>query len=417
MTVTNTGASSTHEEAWHAIKWCFVESHVKRLQMRIAKATQEKRYGKVRALQWLLTHSYSAKLLAVRRVTSNKGAKTPGVDGIIWNTAKRKSEAVKELQRRGYRAQPLRRVYIPKKKGQRRALGIPTLRDRAMQALHLLALEPVAEITADPNSYGFRTERSTQDAIEYCFMTLSRRNCAEWILEADIQSCFDHISHEWLQTHVVTDRRVLQQWLKAGYLEKQQFFFTEEGTPQGGIISPTLANIVLDGLERTVKAASIKKEKVNITRYADDFIVTGASPEVLERLKGVIELFLAERGLKLSAKKTKITSVYQGFDFLGFNVKKHKNFALLIKPAKASIKKIRAIVREVTRRNVGIPTVGLIRQLNPKLQGWANYYRYVIASRAFAAIDHEVFTAVWRWARHRHPKKNATWIRAYYFRQ
>ena len=177
--------------------YCLVESHVKRLQMRIAKATQEKRYGKVRALQWLLTHSHSAKVLAIRRVTSNKGANTPDVDGIIWNTAKQKCEAIKELQRRGYRAQPLRRVYIPKKKGQRRALGIPTLRDRAMQALYLLALEPVAEINADPHSYGFSAERSTQDAIEHCFMTLSRRNCVT----------FNHISHEWLKTHVVIDRR------------------------------------------------------------------------------------------------------------------------------------------------------------------------------------------------------------------
>jgi RNA-directed DNA polymerase len=284
-----------------------------------------------------------------------------------------------------------------------------------MQALHLLALEPVAEITADPNSYGFRPERSTQDALQQCFCVLARKNCAEWVLEADIQSCFDQISHEWLLTHVVMDRQILQQWLKSGYLEKQQFFSTKEGTPQGGVISPTLANIALNGLERVIKAAAGKRDKVNIIRYADDFIVTGISCEVLVRMKLVIESFLAERGLKLSEKKTSITSIYDGFDFLGFNVRKYGK-KLLTKPTKNGIKQICQTIREVTRRNVATPTVNLIRQLNPKLRGWGNYYRHVVSSRAFAKIDHEVFKAVWAWAKRRHPKKSSTWIRSHYFR-
>jgi RNA-directed DNA polymerase len=413
----STGAPSSNAESWQEIDWRHADAMVKRLQMRIAKATQEKRYGKVKALQWLLTHSYNAKVLAVKRVATNKGAKTPGVDGVKWITSKQKFDAISELDRKGYRAEPLRRIYIPKKNGKRRPLGIPTMKDRAMQALHLLALEPVAEITADTNSYGFRPKRSTQDAMEQCFCALSRKVSSEWVLEADIKSCFDQISHEWLLSNVVTDRKILQQWLKAGYLEKQQFFFTEEGTPQGGIISPTLANIALNGLEETVKSLFVKRQKVNVIRYADDFIITGATPVILEQVKSIVTTFLKERGLELSKEKTVITSIYKGFNFLGFNFQKHSNRALLIKPAKDNIKKLRATIRETTKRNVATPTADLIKQLNPKLRGWANYYCHVVSSRAFSAIDQEVFRSVWKWARHRHPKKSATWIKNQYFRQ
>jgi RNA-directed DNA polymerase len=411
-----TGASPSNAQTWKEIKWDQVEAEVKRLQMRIAKATQEKRFGKVKALQWLLTHSYSAKRLAVRRVTANKGAKTPGVDGVIWSTSKQKLEAINDLYRRGYRAEPLRRIYIPKKNGKQRPLGIPTMKDRAMQALYLLSLEPVAEIMADQNSYGFRPERSTQDAMEQCFCALSRKVAAEWILEADIKSCFDQISHDWLLSNVVIDRQVLQQWLKAGYLENQRLFSTKEGTPQGGIISPTLANIALNGIEKIVKAKFVKSQKVNLIRYADDFIVTGATPEILEQVKSIVTSFLAERGLQLSNEKTRITSIHQGFDFLGFNFRKY-NQILLIKPAKDSIKKVRATIREVTKRSGATTTVNLIKQLNSKLRGWANYFCHVVSSRAFAAVDSEVFHSVWQWAMRRHPHKNAAWIRIKYFRQ
>lgn len=410
------GAPSNKQQKWKDLNWPHIEAQVKRLQMRIAKATREKRFGKVKALQWVLTHSHYAKLLAVKRVTSNRGAKTPGVDGEIWSTGKKKVETTLMLRRRGYQAQPLRRIYIPKKSGAQRPLGIPTMKDRAMQALHLLGLEPVAEITADPNSYGFRPNRSTQDAIEQCFCVLSRRNCAQWILEADVRSCFDRISHEWLINHVVMDTQILKQWLRAGFLEKQQWYPTEQGAPQGGIASPTLANIAFNGLEAAIKAAAGKREKVNIVRYADDFIVTGASHEALERLKPVIQSFLDKRGLELSPEKTKITSIYAGFDFLGFNVRKYHR-KLLIKPSKSSIKKIHATIREVARKSVSISTINFIKQLNPKLRGWGNYYRHVVSSRAFAAVDNEVFHAVWKWAKRRHPRKSSAWIRHRYFHQ
>ena len=244
------GASFHGVTDWHDIDWQSVSHNVRRLQARIVKATKEKRWGKVKALQRLLTHSFSGKALAVRRVTENQGKHTPGVDQITWNTPQKKLNAIYSLRQRHYRPQPLRRIYIPKKNGKQRPLGIPVMRCRAMQALYLLALDPVAETTADQNSYGFRPHRSTADAIEQCFCALGKQKSAQWILEGDIAGCFDAISHEWLLTHIPMEKAMLKKWLKAGYLEQSILYPTEAGTPQGGIISPVLANMTLDGLER-----------------------------------------------------------------------------------------------------------------------------------------------------------------------
>ena len=247
-------ASSGEAEAlWGHLRWQECERKVRRLQARIVNATREGRWGKVKALQRLLTHSFYGRALAVKRVTENKGRNTPGVDGAIWSTPASKHKAIDTLRRRGYQPQPLRRVHIPKANGKTRPLGIPAMKDRAMQALHLLALEPVAETTADLNSYGFRPERCTADAIAQCFVALAQEDCAAWVLEGDIRGCFDNISHEWMLNHVPTDTKVLRQWLKAGFVENRTLFPTEAGTPQGGIISPTLANLTLDGLERLLK--------------------------------------------------------------------------------------------------------------------------------------------------------------------
>lgn len=409
-----TGASSTGAR-WNFIDWELISSQVNRLQMRIAKATRENHYGKVKVLQWLLTHSYAAKLLAVKRVTSSPGAKTPGVDGVTWKTEEKKLSGATLLKQRGYQAEPARRVYIPKKNGKQRPLGIPTLSDRAMQALYLLALEPIAETTADGNSYGFRPHRSCHDAIAQCFLSLCRKTSAAWVLEADIRGCFDNISHEWLMKHIPLDKRMLQQWLKAGHLEAGKYHSTTSGTPQGGVLSPALSNMVLDGLETKIALATGPRDKVNYIRYADDFVVTGVSREILEtKVLPVVVTFLKERGLELSEEKTKITSIKEGFDFLGFTLRKREK-KLIITPSKGSVTSFLKQLRETIKIHAAASTADLLWKLNSKLRGWSNYYRHVCAKATFTSVDYVLTSKLWRWAKRRHPNKGATWLQAKYF--
>jgi RNA-directed DNA polymerase len=409
------GAPSTRRIQWKAIIWSTVEYEVRRLQLRIAKAIKIGRYAKARALQWLLSHSFYSKLLAVRRVTQNTGKRTPGVDGVVWKTDTQKINAVYALKSKGYKAQPLRRIYIPKKNGKLRGLGIPTKPDRAQQALHLLGLIPIAEILSDENSYGFRPKRSTHDAIAQCFNLLSRKISPQWVLEGDIKACFDKISHEWLEKHVMMDRTVLKQWLKAGYMEGDIFNATEEGTPQGGIASPTLANIALDGLEKLVQQSVGNGESVHFVRYADDFICTAKSKETLEiKVQPAIINFLKERGLELSLEKTKITHITDGFDFLGFNVRKYDG-KLLIKPSASSVKKFTESLRETIQKGGNLPTASLIGKLNSKIRGWTNYYRGCVAKEIFSDIDKVIFETIWKMLKRKHSNKSASWIRNKYF--
>jgi RNA-directed DNA polymerase len=414
------GASSPTIVDWHAIDWRAVNENVRRLQARIVKATQAGRWGKVKALQRLLTHSFSGKALAVRRVTENQGKHTPGVDQVTWNTPQKKAMAVQTLRQKGYQPQPLRRAYIPKQNGKLRPLGIPTMKDRAMQAQYLLALDPLAETTADPNSYGFRKKRSTADAIEQCFKLLCRQDSAQWILEGDIQSCFDRISHEWLLTHIPTDKVILPKWLKAGFMEQGYLHPTDAGTPQGGIISPVLANLALDGLEQELTKKFSKpvagiNTKVHLVRYADDFIITGASQELLEReVKPLVETFLHQRGLALSNEKTRITHIEQGFDFLGQNVRKYKG-TLLIKPAQKNVKAFLAKVRGIIKGHPTATAGNLIAQLNPVIRGWTNYHRHVVSARTFSDVKDAIFHALWQWAKRRHPNKGKRWVKRKYF--
>ncbi len=383
--------------------------------MRIAKATQAGQQRKAQALQWVLTHSRSAKLLAVYRVTTNRGAKTPGVDNVRWRTDKQKLQAAFNLKRHGYKPKPLRRHYIPKPNGKLRPLSIPTMHDRAMQALYALALAPIAETLADRYSYGFREGRCCADALERCFNILARRICAQWILEGDIRACFDEISHEWLLQHVPMDKQMLRAWLKAGYWEKEQLFPTNAGTPQGGLISPLLANLTLDGMERAVKAVTKQGDKVNFVRYADDFVVTGANRELLEqKVKPALTAFLKERGLELSEQKTVITHIHQGFDFLGHTVRKFGD-KLLTTPAKSSVQGLRDKIRLRIKSALALSQETLLGQLNPLIRGWANYYRHGAAKRTFDKLDGFVFRQLWRWTKKRHPDKSATWKQRKYF--
>ena len=364
-TAMRAGALVDDAKKWKSIDWKHARRQVRRLQVRIAKAVKEQRWNRVRALQYLLTRSFYAKLLAVKRVTSNKGKKTPGIDGVLWQGARAKWRAVFSLRRRGYKPQPLRRIYIPKKNGKKRPLSIPTMYDRAMQALYKLSLAPVAETTADRNSYGFREGRSCADAIQAAFNALSKPNSATWVLEGDIK---------------------------------------------GGIISPMLSNMTLDGLEQAVRCAVPRRSRVNFVRYADDFIITGKSRRLLERqIRPAVEDFLADRGLTLSKEKTVITYIKKGFTFLGQTFRKHGR-VLHITP---SVEGVLALIRKVgtlIRKHVSVPMPVLIKKLNETLRGWGNYHRHVVASGAFGRIDTYVFEQLWRMVRRRHQNKSKGWL-------
>jgi RNA-directed DNA polymerase len=417
------GAAPDVVSDWHSIDWKRVWRNVRRLQARIVKATQEGRWHKVRVLVYLLTHSFSGRAAAIVRVTTNRGATTPGVDGDSWHTPELKAAAFSKLRRHGYQPQPLRRVYIPKSSdpSKLRPLGIPTLTDRAMQALYLLGLDPIVETTADGNSYGFRTGRCCADALDQCHKLLRNNHSAGWVLEGDIKSCFDRISHDWLLTHIPMDKVVLRNWLHAGYLEKDAFVATTAGTPQGGIISPALANRTLDGLEAVLHKrfgthGPKRRCKVHLVRYADDFIITGTSKELLrDEVQPLVAHFLKERGLELSHEKTSITHSDDGFDFLGQNVRRFGT-KLLLKPSRKNVRSFLVGITEVIQNEGGYRSAGdLIECLNPKIRGWAMYHRHASSGRTFARVDDVIFRTLWHWARRRHRGKSARWVKNQYF--
>jgi RNA-directed DNA polymerase len=401
---------------WDKIDWNKVKQSVISIQRRIVKALKNKRFNKVKALQWILTNSFHAKLLAVKRVTSNKGGKTAGIDHVVWKTSQAKEKAVITLNKGRYKAYPLKRKLIPKKNGKMRTLGIPIMYDRAMQALFKMAIEPVAEALADPNSYGFRAKRQCADAIEHCYNILKWKSSAAWIFEADILACFDEISQKWVLKNIPLPKPILRQWLKAGYIDKNNWFPTDKGTPQGGIISPIIANMVLDGMQELIEKNFNKRAKVRIVRYADDFIITAISKEILlYRVKPLIDNFLKERGLELSAEKTKITHINEGFDFLGQNLKKYGG-KLLTKPSKKSIKSIYRKIRQIVKSRPTAPAISIIATLNPIIRGWANYHHHIVSKRVFNHLDNLVFRLLWNWAKRRHPNKPKRWIKKKYFK-
>ncbi|MEJ7737156.1 MAG: group II intron reverse transcriptase/maturase [Chitinophagaceae bacterium] len=430
----NMDAVPTDGAKWNSIDWNHAHRMVMRLQVRIAKATREGCWRKVKALQWLLTHSYAAKLLAVKKITTNRGKRTPGVDGVLLKTPEDKAAMANSLMRCGYTPSPLKRIYIPKSNGKKdRPLGIPTMLDRGMQALHTLALLPMSETLADWNSYGFRPERCTADAIEALFKRLCRKDAPQWILEGDIKGCFDNISHEWMLKNICTDTTVLRKWLNAGYMEKAELFPTHKGTPQGGIASPTLANLVLDGIENllgkkfnSLNRYGLRRQAspfgIHFVRYADDFVITGNSKEILEEeVYPAIEEFLKERGLELSKEKTKITHISEGFDFLGQNIRKYgygkDNAKLLIKPCSKNIKTFLTGIRKTIKSMATATQENLIRKLNPMIQGWANYHRSIVSKTTYNKVDNEIWKAIWRWAMRRHPNKGKAWVHSRYFRK
>lgn len=414
--------NTSHERKkdWDNINWSKANEYVNRLQVRIVKATQEGKWNLVKRLQHLLVNSFYAKAIAVKKVTQNKGKNTAGVDNKLWKSKQEKWDGIMSLTPKGYRALPTRRVLIPKKNGKKRPLSIPTMRDRAMQTLFLLALQPIEETTADEHSYGFRVSRSCQDACEQIFADLSLKSSAQWVLEGDIKGCFDNISHEWMLKNIPMNKKVLSQFIKAGYVFKKNLFPNSKGAIQGGAISPTLANLALDGLEKHIwnyvnigKKGIVKTKnlhKVHLIRYADDFIVTGDSRETLEAVKECIISFMAERGLELSEEKTLITNIKDGFDFLGWNFRKY-NDKLIIKPSKKSVKRFSEKLSDTVKTFLPVQQDVLIIKLNQQLRGWCNYHSAVCSKETFKKIDFLLFKKLLWWMKKRHNNKH---IHKYY---
>ena len=405
------GAASRAEAGRHSINRRSAYRIVCRLRARIVKAIPAGRWGQARALQYLLTHSFSGRAPAGRRVTANPGKAAPGVDQEIRDTPEKEATAWPAPRPRGYQPRPLRRADIPESNGRMRPLGIPTLRDRARQALSWPALDPRAETTADPNSSGSRKGRSTADAIGPCPPVLSHRSGAQGILEGDIKSCFDRISHQGLPAHVPRNRVILRRWLKAGFREEHVLDASEEGTPRGGICSPAPANMTWDGRERKLRERDPKatarsgKAEVNPVRDADDFIITGSAKELLETAgEPLAESFLSERGLEPSAEKAPIAQIEDGFDFLGPNGRDSRG-PILVKPSRKDVTAPRTEVRGILKASRRVTAGHLIVRLNPVIRGWANDHRPASSQRTFTQGDDAISRAWWQRAKRRHPQK------------
>ncbi len=421
------------QPTWADISWHAVETNVRRLQERIYRATTHKAWRTVKNLQKLLVRATSTKLLAIRRITQeNQGKHTAGIDRVVCATPEARWQLFQEgLSLKGYKPTPVRRVYIPKDNGTQRPLGIPTVKDRVMQAIVKAALEPEWEARFDANSYGFRPGRCPMDAIEALHVTLSQHGSSQWILDADISGCFDNIDHEPLLAKLPVFTTTLRRWLKAGVVDLGCFSPTDTGTPQGGVASPLLANVALDGMERLFDAewpdgrrkSPVHRKGLNkgvtVIRYADDFVATAPTREVLETyVRPRLEHFLQERGLAFSEAKTRIVHLRDGFNFLGFQIRKfgRRRETLLTVPHKEKVLKHLREIRAYLDAHKQTPAGQVIKALNPLIRGWAQYYRHVSAKAVLVKVGHAQWHMLWRWAKRRHPKKNCAWVKAHYYR-
>ncbi len=408
---------------WNRVKWRKALRTVKRLRQRVFRATQEGNLRKIRSLQRLLMRSYSNILVSVRRVTQvNQGKNTSGVDKLVVKTPKARGLLVDILGKFiPWKPYPTRRVYIPKPNGKQRPLGIPSIIDRCLQAIVKNALEPHWEAKFEGISYGFRPGRSAHDAISKIFVAASPHRTKKWVVDADIKGCFDNIAHEPLINAIgnFPARKLIHLWLKAGYVDNGVFYDTKMGTPQGGIISPLLANIALHGMEKALGVKYNKRGESNgkriLVRYADDFVVFCESKEDAVQIREILNNWLNQRGLLLSEEKTRIVHLKDGFDFLGFNVRHYKvsntttGWKLLIKPSKKSVQKIREKLRQIWLKHKGHNVAVLIKKLNPIIRGWANYFRIGVSSETFSALDHWMFRRESRYVKRMHPQKNNKW--------
>lgn len=425
-TVMQLNTSLLRTEDWNSLPWAKLERSVFRLQRRIYKAARRGDFKRVRNLQRLLLRSFSARCLATRRVTQdNRGKRTAGVDGIANMPPSHRLRYVTLLRQLDYQILPIRRTYIDKRNSsEKRPLGIPTMFDRAMQALVKLVLEPEWEAKFEPNSYGFRPGRGCHDAIEAIFNFTRLK--PKFVLDADIEKCFDSISHDKLMAKLSTFpaiARLIRGWLKAGIFEKGEVYPSEAGTPQGGVISPLLMNVALHEMETELVNSLPKEKKPGVIRYADDFVILHHDLDTLLQLRQRAEEWLAEMGLNLKDAKTRITHTlhehegHVGFDFLGFTIRQFKTgkyrsrlgFRTIIKPSKDGQKRHLAAMADVIKEHRGAPQTALIVKLNRKVRGWSNYYRACSFQRVFPRMDFQMHWKLRKWAKWRHPRKSHIW--------
>ena len=395
-----TYAASDAVTCWEDIDFHLAETHVKKLHAQIAKAHKAGESKKVLSLQHKLIHSFYAKALSVKMVTTNKGKRTPGIDGILWITPEDKWQAVLSLNRRGYHPKPLKRSYIQKPNGQRRLLGIPTMRDRAMQTLYRLALEPVAEITGDYHSYGYRHGRSAREAIIRCADVLSKPPFPRWILKADIQSCFNNINHKWVMEHIPMDKVMLQKFLQSGYIDKSQRYHALRGIPQGSSISPVICNMVLDGLEQELQTRFFPETQ--FVRYADDFLVIGENKDTLEQsVIPLIKDFLKKRELELAPEKTFITHIADGFDFLGWHVYQ-RGKQLTIIPSRRNAASLLCKIHDVLIHDTQRLPDEICKRVKPTILGWLNYHRGIVLKYSLYEMEFDVVSMMYDLTGDRH---------------
>lgn len=414
---------------WNDVNWRRIDKSVKNLRQRIHRASRDGDAKKVKSLQKLMLRSFSNRLHSIRKVTQiNVGKSSPGVDKVLVKTGPARLKLAVELSSgQPWRVQPVKRVFIPKTNGKLRPLGIPTIADRAMQAIVKNALEPEWEARFEPCSYGFRPGRSCHDAIGRIFNLARPDGRKKWVVDADIKGAFDNIRHETILDAVCNfpGYELIKQWLKAGCMEGGSFVASESGTPQGGVISPLLANIALHGLEQAIGvkySRKVIKSKRALVRYADDFVIFVESEADAEQAKSEVSEWLRTRGLELSQEKTAIRHLRHGFDFLGFNVRQYKapktsrsGFKLLITPSKKSQSTFKRRLKAEWNRMKGHNVDLVVKTLNPVIRGWANYYRTVVAKHTFNQMDRWMFRRELRWIRFSHPNKPWGWMKRRYF--
>ncbi|WP_326791803.1 group II intron reverse transcriptase/maturase [Streptomyces sp. NBC_00841] len=415
---------------WDTVNWRAQEDNVRRLRQRIFKATQDGDWAKVRSLQKLMLRSRANTLTSVRRVAQiNAGRMTAGVDGevALTSTARARLAEQTDRTRKSWTPLSVKRVYIPKPDGRQRPLGIPVILDRVHQMRTKNALEPEWEARFEPRSYGFRPGRSCQDAIEAIYWTLNGKHAKrQWVLDADLKAAFDRIDHAHLLSQLdgFPAKDLVRQWLKAGVIDKNGLHPTEEGTPQGGVISPVLMNVALHGLEEAAgvrystlgsNAARTVPGSVVLVRYADDLVALCHTRDQAEQVKARLADWLGPRGLAFNEDKTRITHIDAGFDFLGFNIRRYPNGKLLIKPSATAVKRIRDRLTTEMSALHGTNAIAVLRKINPIVRGWAAYYRSVVSKEVFALVDHHLWRVTYKWALRAHPNKSKSWVINQYF--